>query len=132
MEWTNDLSVGVTKIDAQHKQLIMRVNAFFDAVETSTANQEVLKVLKFLEAYVVTHFQDEEALQLEYRYPQYQQHKKIHEDFIKTVHGIMDDIRKNGFTAVTQTLVGTTLINWLVTHIKNEDKKVGQHIRNCA
>ena len=132
MEWTEDLSVGVKEIDSQHKELINRVNIFFEKVNSPIADRQVLEVLDFLAGYVVMHFKDEEALQIKYRFPQYAQHKQIHEDFIKTVGGIRKDIEDNGFTVVTKTLVGSTLVNWLILHISKMDKMVGAHIKSAS
>jgi hemerythrin len=126
MEWTDSLSVGVTEIDNQHKELINRVNIFFSKIDSP--EKEVLDVLDYLSGYVVTHFKDEEALQVKYNFPSYVEHKKIHDEFIKTVGGIRKDIEENGFTMITKSLVGSTLVNWLVLHICKMDKLVGDHI----
>lgn len=132
MEWTQDLSVGVAEIDNQHKELINKVNVFFEKVNSPIGDKQVLELLDFLAGYVVTHFKDEEALQIKYKYPQYAQHKQVHEDFIKTVGGIRKDIEDSGFTVVTKTLVGSTLVNWLVLHISKMDKMVGAHIKSMT
>lgn len=132
MEWTQDLSVGVKEIDDQHKELIRRINAFFDAVDTGKGNDEVLKVLDFLQGYVVSHFHDEEALQMRVKYPNYAAHKKLHEGFIRDVGGIKKDIQESGFTVMTRSLMASTLVTWLVLHISKEDKRIGEHIRKIS
>jgi hemerythrin len=128
MEWTPDLSVGVAAIDDQHKELIRRMNDFFASMEGDD-QKKVLDMLSFLGKYVVTHFRDEEALQTRYRYPAYAEHKKLHEDFIKDVKALTEDITRNGFTFATKALVGSKLTNWLSQHIRKADKAVGEFIR---
>lgn len=128
MEWTENLSVGVKEIDDQHKELINRVNVFSDAMKKGEANGQVMEVLSFLEAYVVTHFRDEEALQVRYNYPNYQAHRKIHKDFIQTVKELRASIEK-GFTPATASMVSMTLTSWLLLHISKEDKAIGAYIR---
>jgi len=54
MEWTQDLSVGVEQIDSQHKELIARVNSFYDVMSGAEKNAKVLEVLNFLESYVIS------------------------------------------------------------------------------
>lgn len=44
MEWTPDLSVGVEAIDDQHKELIRRMNVFFESMEGDN-QQRVLDML---------------------------------------------------------------------------------------
>lgn len=128
MEWTENLSVGVKEIDDQHKELINRVNVFSDAMKKGEANGQVMEVLSFLEVYVVTHFRDEEALQVRYNYPNYQAHRKIHKDFIQTVKELRASIEK-GFTPATASMVSMTLTSWLLLHINKEDKAIGAYIR---
>lgn len=134
MEWSSDLSVGVFKIDAQHKELIRRVNSFFEATdntEAPAADHQVIKLLGFLKTYIVMHFSDEEALQLQYGYPQYDRHKSVHDEFFNTVRSLEEDVRQNGYTPADKALFVATL-NRLITHIKHEDKKLGLHIQKCA
>lgn len=129
MEWTQELSVGVKEIDDQHKELISRVNAFFEAMKNDGKNSQVIEMLSFLESYVVTHFRDEEAIQVRYNYPNYITHRQIHNDFMKNVKALREQI-ENGFTVATASMVGMTLASWLVLHISKEDKAIGAHIRS--
>jgi len=128
MEWTQDLSVGVEQIDNQHKELISRINAFSDAIKNGTANNKLLDVVKYLESYVITHFKDEEALQVRYNYPGYAAHKKLHQQFVKDVKEMREQIEK-GITSATQAMVSITLSSWLLLHINKEDKVLGAFIR---
>ncbi len=130
MEWTQDLSVGVTQIDDQHKELISRMNSFFDVMKSGNKEQEILRMLDFLSDYVVTHFRDEEKLQLSCHYPKYQEHRQLHKEFIDDVTKMRTDLEKNGFTVATGSLISSTLIAWLTLHIRKADKDVGMYIRS--
>ena len=101
MEWTPDLSVGVEAIDNQHKELIRRMNAFFSSMEGND-QKKVLDMLAFLADYVVTHFRDEEALQVRCNYPGYAEHKKLHQDFVSQVKEMTKDIKEQGFNGCLQ------------------------------
>ena len=127
MDWTPDLSVGVDMIDNQHKELIRRMNAFFDSMNSDN-QKNVLDMLSFLESYVVSHFRDEEALQEKHSYPGLTAHKKLHQAFMQDVKKLANDIKTIGFTVATKSLVGVTLTAWLMLHIKKEDKAVGAFI----
>ena len=128
MEWTPDLSVGVEAIDNQHKELIRRMNNFFQSMEGDN-REKVLEMLSFLGDYVVTHFRDEEALQVRYNYPGYAEHRKLHQDFVKDVGEMTKNIKENGFTVASKAMVGMTLTSWLTLHIRRADKAVGDYIR---
>jgi hemerythrin len=128
MEWTENLSVGVPEIDEQHKELIRRVNVFVAALHKENSKEETLKVLDFLSSYVVTHFRNEEAIQVRYNYPKYAEHHKLHTDFIKTVGELRDGISKVGVTSISSSVIAMTLSNWLVNHIGIQDKEIGKFI----
>jgi hemerythrin len=128
MEWTENLRVGIDTIDEQHKELISRVNALYSALRKKNSRSETLKVLDFLSSYVVTHFKEEEAIQVQYHYPNYSKHKKMHEDFIQTMDGIRDEIAHKGTTDISSSLIAMTLSNWLVNHIGIQDRDIGKFI----
>ncbi len=130
MEWTQDLSVGVKEIDDQHKELISRMNGFFDAMKSSSKEQEIFKMLDFLADYVVTHFRDEERLQMSSGYPKLAEHRQLHKEFIDDVTKMRTDLENNGFTVATGSLISSTLIAWLTLHIRKADKEVGMYIRS--
>lgn len=132
MEWSDSLSIGVPEIDEQHKELVRRVNAFYATLRTESSKAETLKMLDFLASYVVTHFRDEEAIQVRTNYPNYADHKQIHADFIKSVGEMRDDISKNGITSISSSVIAMTLSNWLVNHIGQQDRDIGRHIRGVA
>lgn len=128
MEWTPDLSVGVGAIDEQHKELISRMNLFFNAIDETDDKAKVLSMLEYLSDYVVTHFRDEEQLQKSSGFPDYEAHKKLHEKFIEDIEQLKADISGGYFTAATKMLMSTTLISWLTLHIKKMDKALAAHI----
>ena len=132
MEWAENLSVGVDSIDGQHKELIKKTNEFTQAMKAGSGKQEVLKIMDFLAQYVVTHFRDEEALQIRSNYPKYQEHRKIHMDFIADVERMRKEIEGSGMTVATNLMVGSTLSNWLITHITRHDRELGAYIRNIG
>lgn len=88
-----------------------------------------MNILDFLSGYVLTHFADEETLQVQHGYPGYQAHSKLHQDFVKEVTALRSDLEKSGVTATGCSLVGMTLANWLVSHISTQDRLVGQYIK---
>ncbi len=128
MEWSENLSVGVEEIDEQHKELIHRVNEFYMAIKQNKSKEEALQILKYLSSYVVVHFADEERLQVKYNYPGYLEHKKIHTEFIKSVKELTASVEQEGVNSMTFMSIGATLSNWLVTHISQQDKKIGAHL----
>jgi hemerythrin len=129
--WSKDLETGNTAIDTQHKQLIQAVNELLDACSGGKGRNEIQKTIRFLNDYTIKHFSDEEALQLKYKYPDYPNHKRYHEEFKKTVRELSDQITKEGPTIALVGKVNSSIGNWLVSHIKREDTKVAAHIKKA-
>ncbi|MGI1690473.1 bacteriohemerythrin [Thermoanaerobacter uzonensis] len=131
MKWTESLSVENELIDSQHKELIKKVNDVLEACNQKKGKEKIEEVMKFLKDYTIEHFSAEEDLMKKYQYPSYEEHKKIHEDFIKKVEELDKKIKKEGINLSIIMLVNKTLVDWLINHISKVDKKVGEHIRKA-
>lgn len=127
--FTKDLETGNTTIDSQHKELISAINHLLEACSQGKGRQEIEKTAQFLESYTSKHFADEEKLQLQHRYPDYQNHKQYHESFKKVVREIAQGLDKEGPTVVMVGKVNSSIGGWLLNHIKKEDVKVAAHLR---
>ena len=86
--------------------------------------------LEFLSNFAVRHFTDEEALQIEYGYPDYEKHRHIHENFKKTVNNFILECKEKGTSDELSRDVNRIVIKWIVNHIQYEDKKIGDFIKN--
>ncbi len=127
--WSADLETGNTAIDTQHKELIIAVNNLLDACASGKGREALKQTADFLYSYTAKHFADEEKLQLASKYPDYQNHKKEHEDFKKVVHEMVAQLNTEGPTVAMVGKVNKTIAGWLIRHIKQQDKKVAAHIR---
>ncbi len=78
------------------------------------------KILSDLAEYTVFHFAYEEDLFKQYDYPDYENHKKIHETLIAKVVGFQNDFN-TGKATVTMDLMDF-LTSWLKDHILKTDK----------
>lgn len=127
--WNKDLETGHELLDAQHRQLIQAINDLLDACGTGKPRAELDKALAFLNSYAAKHFSDEEKMQLQYGYPDYQNHKKMHEQYRVVVRDLTDQLRANGPSINLVGKVNNSIGNWLITHIKTHDVLVASHIR---
>jgi len=129
LEWRESFSVGVKEIDNQHKELFIRVNHLLDACSKGKGKDEVTNVLDFLGSYVITHFKDEEALQLKHEYPDYGMHKELHSQFIQEVTELRTKLQTEGSTLALVLEINRKVIDWLVNHIGKYDKELGKFIQ---
>lgn len=130
MNWSPSLETGVNKIDSQHKDIIEKMNDIRVACGNGTAADSLLKTLKFLENYVQEHFADEEKLQIESKYPKYNEHKQAHIEFIKKIDELMAQFEKEGASLPLIISTNNTIFDWFVKHINNVDKEFAQYYKN--
>lgn len=129
IEWKEDLAIGVTEVDDQHKELFLKVNELFNACNGGKGKEYIDDVIKYLQDYVVLHFTSEEKLQKQNGYPQYEAHKAQHEQFIKDFLALKEKIDKNGITGLTIVQLNQVLVDWLINHIRKSDKALGLYLK---
>lgn len=124
---TKDMEVGVSKIDAQHKELINRLNAVTAMGVNSVTKEETQKTLDMLGAYIVKHFADEEILQKQSGYPKYEWHKSQHKAYIAEFEKLQREFKANGVSAKFTLDLNNSIIQWIVRHIKSVDAEFGKY-----
>jgi hemerythrin-like metal-binding protein len=127
--WSADLETGNDLIDSQHKQLIEALGNLMDACSGGKGRSVLVETFDFLEGYTAKHFGDEESLQKQYNYPDYPNHKKLHDGFKRVVADIGRQLKKEGPTVALVGKVNANVAGWLINHIKHEDTKVAAHVR---
>lgn len=126
---TKDMEVGVPKIDAQHRELINRLNAVISMGVKSVSAEETQKTLNLLEDYVVRHFSDEEVIQKQSGYPKYEWHKTQHQLYVGEIRKLKRTFAANGASSRFTLDMNNSIIEWIVRHIKSADVELGKHCR---
>lgn len=130
MPWTPSLSVGVDMIDEQHKTWFEKAEALFEAGKKNEAKEYIGELLDFLEDYTKKHFADEEKYMLSIDYPGYDEQKKAHTSFILQLEKLQSDYRTSGSNIAVIVRANKIVIDWLIKHISNMDKKIGEYAKN--
>jgi hemerythrin-like metal-binding protein len=134
MQWTKDLSVGIEKIDEQHRELFEKINDLVAAVKQSTCKYKIGDVIKFLEDYIAFHFGEEENYMVEFGYPGYEAHKVQHEKFKKNFNELKKELPKleGGTKPGSYDLSVETnqvVVDWILDHIAKVDKNLGEFLK---
>lgn len=129
-DFTPELETGNELIDSEHKELIDAINNLLLACGEGKGRGEICKTLEFLNDYIAYHFSDEEKLQRQYGYPDYENHKRYHEEYKRIVAGILNEFEQGGATVALVSKTNQAIAGWLLNHIKKEDVKVAAHIRS--
>lgn len=130
--WTRELSVGVERIDQQHRELFNQVNHFLEAYLHDRESAEVRTMLDYLHAYADRHFSEEEHLMAARHYQALPAHHRQHVNFCRKLD-LLDQ-------KLSQPTTGTNLledlvemiIDWLYEHICMEDRILGRFLNQTS
>ena len=128
-EWTERWSVGVSTIDAQHRELFAAINSLLRE-EGTPAPRDLANVLHYLEDYVNNHFGLEEIYMRRLSYPGFPSHKGEHVTFINDFYDLRDEYDDNGATPELADKMGRYMGDWLINHIGKVDKALGAFLRD--
>ncbi len=134
MLWKDKYELGVPLIDAQHKELFRRVDAFMQTLRSPVSWEEkvakVNETLEFMKAYVVTHFQDEEVYQQKIGYPGLAEHRALHVGMVAYVVEVAAQYEQQGYNERLMQQFGGKLLAWLINHVASEDQQIGAYERS--
>ncbi|MBU0984619.1 MAG: bacteriohemerythrin [candidate division Zixibacteria bacterium] len=126
--WQEMFSVGVERIDSQHKELIRWINELEKSLKAEPTDEPVRSVLTSLISYTEYHFDSEEELMRLNDYPQYIRHKVAHDKLKLQVRSMQARFAKGDRVSANELLA--FLSDWLVEHILSTDTLFGEKLRS--
>ena len=119
--WKDSYSVGIDSIDQDHKKLLGMINQLQTAAHYQTDDALIEQTLNDLVDYTKYHFAREEDLMKANNYPDFDAHKKQHEEMVQQVSKFIDEYRVDQ----TRTIDNVTLFlkTWLINHINGSDQE---------
>lgn len=127
--WSEEFSVGIDEVDAQHKNLVGFVNELHSAIKNKKGRAASLEIIARLIDYTQTHFAFEEALMRTTNYPDYKVHKEQHADLVEKVSKLQEKLI-NENAAITFSLLHF-LKSWLSIHICEDDMNFGHFFQQA-
>jgi len=119
--WTDEYSVRIPQIDAQHKKLVGLINVLHEAMASGKGKEALAKILAELVDYTKVHFRLEEQLMQQRGYLDYLTHKAEHDRFIMQIQDFQLQFQASKLTLTIQVM--NFLKDWLKNHILGADKK---------
>lgn len=123
IEWNANLSVNVAEIDNQHQKLVAMINQLNDAMKQRKGKEVLGNIISSLFTYTATHFETEEKYFAQLHYPDTDNHRKLHQSFVKKVSEFKNG-HDGGQVALTVEVM-RFLKDWLSSHIQGADMKYG-------
>lgn len=130
--WDEALAVGNFTIDSQHKELFRRIDKFQTALTEGKGKEVVGETLRFLENYVVTHFNTEENIMGEQGFPGLERHCALHETFRTNLGEIKKKFEAEGVSSSLIIAVQNHVCKWLLNHIPTIDQELASFLRKAA
>jgi hemerythrin len=124
--WQDTFDLGMPEIDDQHKGLLDLINQVWNAVVNKAPIREQIRLVEELEHYTISHFTAEETFLKSVDYPEFEQHKLLHEAFVKRVAAEKANLAAHGYLGLD---IMHFLNDWLINHILGADKKYAQFAR---
>ncbi len=92
--WREQMSVGNTLIDTEHRYLLDQINAVELALNSEDNHDILVETLNHLVEYTQTHFNHEEQIQLKIKYPLHENHKVKHKEIMTELYSIKQKLDK--------------------------------------
>lgn len=125
LKWTLALKTGIEWQDAEHRELVDRINALITAAVEGRGKEEIGSIIGFLEGYAVKHFGNEEAAMSEYNYPGTAAHKAEHAVFNHELEKIRQEFEMNGASSLLVIQIQKKIGEWFLNHIEKTDIGLG-------
>ena len=121
IEWSDDYSVRIQQIDAQHKTLFRLANDILNEAERKSTITRIENLLGELLEATISHFRDEEKLMSKNAYPGYKVHSDAHVRLLHELDLFLSRLKDEKRALLPELL--EFLKGWLVRHTLTVDRK---------
>lgn len=122
-EWSKDFSVGIDKIDEQHKKLFNLINRLNSCIGQKESDECAERILNEIVDYTNYHFDYEEKFLEENNYNEVIGHKIIHKKFIARLKSCGNQKQ------IDILRLYYLLLDWLKVHILEEDMQYARYFK---
>jgi len=119
--WTQDLSVGVSEIDDDHKMMFQLFNEVYLLSKKEPDRAHLCRLATELVDYTESHFKREEAIMAASAYPHCEKHIAIHQQLIKHIKQQVSLLETGQQSSIDFVVF---LKGWLIEHIEGTDQHI--------
>lgn len=123
LEWSDEYLIGVEELDFEHKDLFDRLNELHKELARHDDKAQIEDCLGEIHARVLAHFALEEKFMRDTNFPNYEQHKRQHDDFLEVIVEIIDEFRTGSELSYGDALEAQ-LQHWIIHHITSSDQEL--------
>lgn len=126
IKWEKKYEIGHERIDFEHQIFVDLIVKIDDAVKNEKDKNYIDRLLHELQAYATFHFISEENIMYSINYPDFESHKKHHNELLDKYNQKLMEIELDE-QKVEDLIV--FLKNWFVKHTLYEDKKIAIFVK---
>lgn len=127
VEWKDSFSVGDVLMDAHHRIFFETIKEFSELPDKND-HDATKKRIEFLLEYAAMHLGAEEKLMRQASYPELDEHKAVHDAFVRELLSIKESFDKDP-TVITADHILKIMQDWLVNHITVSDKRYMPYVQ---
>lgn len=123
VKWNDRFNIGVEIVDHAHKKLFSIVGKLLSLTEDAEKQKHACQEgIKYFKSYTMKHFAEEEAYMKKIGYPDYEIHKRLHDNMQNhTLPALEEEMESQNYSAESiQHFLGIC-VGWLNAHIMIED-----------
>jgi len=128
--WSDELSIGIPKIDTEHQKLVAILNQLDEAMKTGKGTRVMDGILTQLVDYTQFHFSLEEKRMADADYPDLHLHECQHRQLVEKAVKFQQDFVVSR-RRITRDMMAF-LKYWLTNHIMVDDKAFGKYYVRVA
>lgn len=128
LAWSEEFSVNVAEIDAQHKKLCEYVNMLHAGVESRIDKTALRQLLVDLIDYTRLHFATEERLMEEHGMQSTTGHRAEHEALLRVLDNTVKSISEGNDPSFYAEYDVSN--DWFLAHIMKHDKMLGTYLNS--
>jgi hemerythrin len=120
-------NIGLPSIDGEHAELMDLINQIHEGLHAHASQDELKKLFQRLTDCASTHFWREEMQFVETGYPDAAIHTHKHEHLMMILSCFQSGVDRTGRAVSVEDQLGF-LRDWLLDHIDNEDRQLGNYL----
>lgn len=120
--WSEELSVGLPEIDAEHRRFIALVNELNAAIAGREPKATIERLLHEIYLDAESHFAHEERMFAERGYPDARHHAEVHAGLLVQMRAAIQDLRETEWSRFWVE-TGLAIKSLLVEHLLGEDMR---------
>ncbi len=124
-DWEKKYEIGITEIDLQHQYFLKLIKRINNNITNKLSEELIPGFLDEIFYYGRFHFCCEENLMKLWKYPEFDEMKKIHDDLMNKISNKITLYRINKINIED---IISFLVEWFIIHAASEDKKLADFL----